>query len=88
MKTKLLKQIRERYSIDKIISIAKKTDSIRTDYCNHMGFPFFWVNDNKNEHASRGFKLYEDAYTYLKKQISKEYYMYSTHGSDKKEKVW
>jgi len=88
MKTKLLKEIRKRYSIERIDSIANNSDYYWKDYCDSMGFPFYYFMDSHNEFRDLGFKIYPEAYEHLLKRIKIDYSKYSTHGVNKQEKVW
>jgi len=88
MKVKLLKEIRKRYSIERIDSIRNNSNSVWKEFCDICGFPFYYFSDSWNGWHNIPFKTYDEAYEQLLKRIKIDYSSYSTHGEDKSEKLW
>ena len=88
MKTKLLKIVRNRYVIDRIDSVRRGVNTDWVEICTRYGFPCYYIQDVENEFNNRMFKSYDEAYSYLKIRILREYSFLSTHGVSSETTVW
>jgi len=87
MKTKLLKKIRKRYSIERIDSISRDNQMWKDTY-SHLKLPFYYFVDNYNDWHNAGFKTYEKAYSNLVDRINIDYSKYAKRNNNKSEKIW
>ena len=91
MKTKLLKKVRKRYEITKVYSYSNVCSKNWKEFCDGIGFPFYYVKDNDDGYGCRnhGFRHFPDAIEYIRRLIRAEYTEKKTRITKaKEEKVW
>lgn len=92
MKTKLLKEVRQRFSIIQYDSLATNPTDEEIRASNNYGFPFFVVEIDKDEGwpfcRFRFFGSYTEAYSEMIKEIHTLYFEQFKHKDAKTKKLW
>ena len=88
MKTKLLKKVRERYSITKVESLGSHPSELLKDYAEHLGLPFYYLEDERKCTRFLGIKTFDTTYACLKKWILEDYSPQFRHKPVERKKVW
>jgi len=90
MKTKLLKKIRKRYSIERIDSLSDYEKIHWAFYNSKARFPIFYFIDNQDDYHNWAYEAFGKAYDKLLERIKVDYSKYSKNKlkQSKSEKVW
>ena len=92
MKTKLLKKIRKRYTIERIDEVTENSDNKLREFSAIFGCPIFILTDTEASensfHRKKVYYLYEDAYDNLRKWIKISYGREYRKETEIPKKVW